>query len=179
MASNLMIVFELCNKAERSDCKSMEEMKKWMQFKYIFVQQNEMIYRQEVREIDQRAEKHSSIITHPLSNVTRIDHVRMIQISKVHFNRIPFGIDLENEDDEFFTIVEEPVRILPYENLFWNSITFEMSERKKVYTRIDYGVLDWLSDIGGLFKVVHTGIFLLIYQLYKDGPALYLTSMLV
>ena len=174
-----MIVFELCNEKERPDCKSREEMKQWMQSKYIFVQQNEIIYRHEERQIEQRAERHSSIVMHPLSNATRIDHVQMVQISQVRFNRIPFGMDDERENDEFFSILEQPARILPYENLFWNSITYEMSEQRKVYTRIDYGVLDWLSDIGGLFKVVHTVIFLLISQLFKDGPTLFLTSMLV
>lgn len=58
-------------------------------------------------------------------------------------------------------------------------MTYELNEDLTRFTRIDYGVLDWLADVGGLFKVIHLSIYLLIFQILRDGPSLYLTAMLV
>lgn len=36
-ASHLLIVFELCDRDHRADCLSDDEIKEWMEFKYIFI----------------------------------------------------------------------------------------------------------------------------------------------
>ena len=40
-------------------------------------------------------------------------------------------------------------------------------------------MLDWLSDIGGLFKMLQLCALLLITLLIQDGPMLYLTTSLI
>ena len=40
-AKNLMIVFELCDRDTRSDCKTEEEIKAWMNNKYFIIIENE------------------------------------------------------------------------------------------------------------------------------------------
>ena len=42
-ASNLMIVFELCDKNKRS-CASDEAIAKWLEFRYIYVLENEKLF---------------------------------------------------------------------------------------------------------------------------------------
>lgn len=76
-------------------------------------------------------------------------------------------------------MIDEPFRLLPYNNKFQNSVTFEISENMIVMSRIDYGIFDWLADIGGLFKILQIGIFILISKLIEDGPHLFITSTLI
>ena len=50
-----------------------------------------------------------------------------------------------------------PLRILPYSILYQTAITYEFWDTRYLYLRKDYGLLDWLSDLGGLldlFKLV-------------------------
>ena len=58
-------------------------------------------------------------------------------------------------------------------------MTFEINESLTIIKRHDYGILDWLSDIGGLYKILQIGTFLLISLIIEDGPALYLTTTLI
>ena len=46
-------------------------------------------------------------------------------------------------------------------------------------TRIDYGVLDLLADIGGLYKVLQIGIYLLLMKLIEDGPSMFIMTNLL
>ena len=61
----------------------------------------------------------------------------------------------------------------------WHISWLEIGESLKVFTRLDYGILDWLSDIGGLYKILQIGAFLLISNLIEDGPTLYLTTTMI
>ena len=45
-------------------------------------------------------------------------------------------------------------RVLPYENKFWNAITFEVSSAQYETTRTVYTIMDFLKDIGGLFTAI-------------------------
>ena len=42
-ASNLMVVFEVCNKEVRT-CASDEAIAKWLEFKYMYVLENEKLF---------------------------------------------------------------------------------------------------------------------------------------
>ena len=55
-----------------------------------------------------------------------------------------------------------PNRELPYKNLFQNAVTFEMSLNQKQYFRRVYSLLDFLSDVGGLYSAVSPICMLLI-----------------
>ena len=43
-ASNLMIVFEKCNRKKQTYCKSDEEIDKWLEFKYLVALENQKIF---------------------------------------------------------------------------------------------------------------------------------------
>ena len=58
-------------------------------------------------------------------------------------------------------------------------MTFQIWDTKKVLTRIDYGILDLLADIGGLYKVLQIGIYLLLMKLVEDGPSLFIMTSLL
>ena len=44
--------------------------------------------------------------------------------------------------------------MLPYKNLFWNSITYELNLHRNVYVRVVYGLLDLFKDTGGLLSAL-------------------------
>ena len=46
-ASNLMIVFEKCNKKKNKKCKSDKAIKNWLEFKYLVVLENEKRFNQD------------------------------------------------------------------------------------------------------------------------------------
>lgn len=46
-------------------------------------------------------------------------------------------------------------------------------------TRIDYGILDLLSDIGGLYKVLQLSIYFLLMKLIEHGPSLFIMTTLI
>ena len=53
-----------------------------------------------------------------------------------------------------FDIEVKQSRILPYKNLFHNSVTYEFSLTRLHYTRIVYSFLDLMKDVGGLFSAI-------------------------
>ena len=73
----------------------------------------------------------------------------------------------------------EPARILPYDNLFLNSVTYEVWDSQKYFKRIDYGWLDWLSDVGGLYDAIFLISMLIMYNFIWDSADLFVSSELV
>ena len=59
-------------------------------------------------------------------------------------------------EDKTFDIKVHQKRFLPYKNMFWNTITYEVSLDRKEYFRKVYGTLDFIRDIGGLFAGIAT-----------------------
>lgn len=59
----------------------------------------------------------------------------------------------KDEEDGFDLEVTE-TRLLPYKNSFQNSITFEMSLKRREVTRTVYSFMDYLGDLGGLFSAL-------------------------
>ena len=57
---------------------------------------------------------------------------------------------LMTELKKAFFVESEVNRNLGYNNSFQNSITFEMSQTKRVFVRKVYTVLDIMGDLGGL-----------------------------
>ena len=73
----------------------------------------------------------------------------------MELNDLPYhvaGIGLENEKG--FYSVRQPSRQIPYINNWKNAITIEMSMDRRVYSRKVYAVLDFVSDVGGLFGAI-------------------------
>lgn len=58
-------------------------------------------------------------------------------------------------------------------------MTFEIFDTKKVLTRNDYGILDLLSDVGGLYKVLQVSIYLMLVKVIEDGPSLFILTNLI
>ena len=54
-----------------------------------------------------------------------------------------------------------------------------MWDSQKYFKRIDYGVLDWLSDVGGLYKAIYFLFFSFVSFLLYDSADLVVTSELV
>ena len=54
-----------------------------------------------------------------------------------------------------------PFRLIPYQNNFVSSVSYEVSLNKIMYKRTTYGIFNYLRDLGGLaaaLTVISTGI---------------------
>ena len=71
------------------------------------------------------------------------------------------------------------MRFLPYSNNWQTAITFEFWDTLKVYHRIDYGLLDWLSDIGGLYNILSLVFLIALGRYIGDGPAFFVASDMI
>ena len=84
-----------------------------------------------------------------------MDYVKEIQLADLELNDSIFDAgSLITEHDGIFTFHERPTRILPYQNLFHNSVTFELSDTRTIFYRTVYSFLDWLRDLGGLYGAI-------------------------
>ena len=86
---------------------------------------------------------------------------------------------IDQQEETIFSFVEDSTRLIPYKIPIQTAVTFEIWDTKTVLTRIDYGILDLLADIGGLYKVVQTSIYLLLMKLIEDGPSLFIMTSLL
>ena len=82
-ASNLMIVFEKCNKnKENQTCKPDNVIDEWLEFKYLVVLENEKLFVQDSFNEDS-IRKESSIVWFALSPAIRTDYVKKIYLSEL------------------------------------------------------------------------------------------------
>jgi len=44
---------------------------------------------------------------------------------------------------------------------------------------VDYGLLDWLSDLGGLYNILKLLAFLLLSSFISNGPSLFVATDLI
>ena len=65
------------------------------------------------------------------------------------------------------------MRIMPYQNKFQMAVTFEFWDTKQLFIRTDYGVLDFLSDIGGLYGTLTMIAIAFIGRCVQNGPSLF------
>ena len=49
----------------------------------------------------------------------------------------------------------------------------------KVYHRIDYGLLDWLSDIGGLYNILTLIVFIFLGKYLSNGTSLFVAYEII
>ena len=80
--------------------------------------------------------------------------------------------------DGFENTVTE-TRLVPYKNKFWNMITYEMSLSRNEFTRIVYGFLDFLRDLGGLFSALGPFFGSMVAILQYRGMYMHLTSQML
>ena len=131
-AANLMVVFEECDPAKRKakglKCKPKADIDKWLEFKYFYVLENEKQFVQYKFE-EERLNQSSKTTWYPISSKTRIDYVRMITRKDMKLNDDWFANigDVFVEEEIGFLAERNPSRELPYQNLFRNSITYELS----------------------------------------------------
>ena len=91
----------------------------------------------------------------PFDNTARTDYVMQVSRTKMHFTDNYASVaGIEDEESEGFYLTRQPSRPLPYKNNWQNSITFELSMDRKDYTRKVYSILDFFSDVGGLFGAI-------------------------
>ena len=83
-AENLMVVFELCD-PDKTTCKSEQKIKEWIKSKYIVTLTNQRDFiSHEFKE--KRIAEQSSIKWFAMSEISRVDQVRMITRSKLKLN---------------------------------------------------------------------------------------------
>ena len=107
----------------------------------------------------------------PFDAISRTDYVMQVQRTKMHLVDSSTSIAGSEEEDEVgFYLERRPNRPLPYQNNWHNSITFELTMDRRDYFRKVYGVLDLLSDVGGLFGAISPicGILLVAFNFWSS-----------
>lgn len=126
-----MIVFERCNPERRAalglTCKTEAEINEWLIAKYFIVRENNRAFVQH-KFGEERINDKSQLKWYPISNVSRVDVVRMITRSDMLLNDSIMNIgSLQTEKNFGYKVNTIPSRDLPYQNNFHNAITYEMS----------------------------------------------------
>ena len=103
----------------------------------------------------------------------------MISASRVMYHEIPFGVNVNLEEEKIFSIFDSQLRFMSYPNRWQTAVTFEFWDTMKVYHRIDYGLLDWLSDIGGLYNILALIFFMFLGRYLSNGTSLFVASELI
>ena len=80
------------------------------------------------------------------------------------------------ETDKGFKNTRLPTRGIPYNNKYHNMVTYEVSTTHKRYFRSVYSILDFLSEMGGLFTAFGSLCFLVISSLNYFGSYQYLMA---
>ena len=138
-----MIVFERCN-STLTTCKTDDEIERWLRYKYIVTIQNRKDFIQ-YEFGENRINMQSEVNFLPMS-FERQDHVRMITRHEATLIDNPFSLTgLETSTETSFVVKKQELRNIPYTNLFWNTITFEMSQTRIEVKRQVYGFVDFLS----------------------------------
>ena len=98
-------------------------------------------------------------------------------ITRIKTNLNDFHMSLGNlleDSDNGFNSENSGFRIMPYDNLMQNSITFELSRTRIDFTRTIYSVFDFLGDIGGLHGALGSTFAGLVFILQYRGSYMFL-----
>lgn len=61
---------------------------------------------------------------------------------------------------------------MPYKNMLWNAVTYEVNHMRVMIKRVDYGFFSWLGDIGGLSGIFFSSFSLVLGWLLGDTSTL-------
>ena len=84
--------------------------------------------------------------------------------------------DLRSDEIDGFEVRDVTTRFLPYDNTFWNSITYELSLTRHSYTRTVTTIFDFLGTIGGLFSAISLFFTFCIAAIMYRGSYMKLTN---
>ena len=69
--------------------------------------------------------------------------------------------------------------MIPYNNNFTHTLTYEVSLSKLEYRRTLYNMLDFMRDIGGLAAAFRGICFGLVYIFQLHGPEMFVMSSII
>ena len=106
----------------------------------------------------------------------------MIQRSEISYDEFPYGVGFIPTVREVFRIQNTSVRALPYvgdQLYFHTAATFEHSTSVKKIKRVDYGILQWAADVGGLYNLLSKLFLFLLSFLVGGGAHLFVGTHLM
>ena len=116
---------------------------------------------------DTRILKRMSGKLYPLSSDARIDYVNTIKRTSMKFNDRLFNfVGLTTEHEHGFYLEQNANRGLSYKNRWQNALTLELDLDNIEYHRQVYTILDYFSDVGGLFGAV-SPIFMTLLAVFN------------
>lgn len=78
--------------------------------------------------------------------------------------------------DEGFSIADKPSRLISYKNKIQFAVTYELSQTRIAYMRIVYSILDFFSDIGGLYGALQPIFLGIVMVVQFQGAYSYVMS---
>ena len=123
--------------------------------------------------------KHSNMVWYSLTHSIRSDFVKEITQTQVNYSSgFNWGQGIMEENEFIYHAKGLPTRIMPYSNTFVNAITYEIGSTKHVLHRFEYGLLEMLSELGGLFEIFRITGFVMIY-VFLSEPLYFVASSLI
>ena len=171
-----MIVFDVCNKHERQ-CKSDEEIEKFISTSYILVIENQMhYYHHKGTGSDEMVMKSTQYSWHSISTLIRADFTRYIKKQQLTWSWSRIGLGLDDRTEVSYHQQNGQARHLPYDNNFQVAVTFEIDPMMQEFIRQDYTWFDWLASFGGVASLAYT---IAQYVSYLDDPHMFVTSAMI
>ena len=81
--------------------------------------------------------------------------------------------------EKSFDVQEKQIRNIPYTNMFWNTVTFEISQTRIKLRRTVYSISDFLSELGGLFGAIMPVFTFFVTVFQYRGTFMSLTSAMM
>ena len=161
----------LCNNATMNGtCKSEEEIKKWLEPKYIVIYQNMQRFQSRIYSMDEKVISESKTVWFPINTVWRTEIANLVEMTYLDLqdNLMQFG-DVTEDNRNITTIREFQSRSYGADNDIQVSIIYERDLDLHRVDREVYSILDWLGDVGGLYEAFHIicGIFIYVVNFLK------------
>ena len=168
-AQLLSIQFVACDYINNSTCKSYEEIRQFMRRKFVITYENQSIFKLDKYD-HRKITRESNLVWHPMNTVLKQETVTQVHISEVTMQDKYFRAgDLTKEQSLMVHSILTTTRPMEYNNLHQFGVVFQINLDFIQYERQVYGILDWLSDCGGLssalFAILSIASKILMYQL--------------
>ena len=86
----------------------------------------------------------------PISTQLRTDSVKKVTATDIQQSYYRFGFGFSTQKETIYQCRDAKSRILPYENNFLNSVTYEIETTRYLLIKREYSILDYFTSLGGL-----------------------------
>ena len=144
----LLITFSICR--GETYCRPESEIMSWMARKFIVTLENTMSFSKDEVHLGVVANKYSKLVWNVVSPQMKTEYYHYVELKKLELTDKIMSIGFDTEVHHLFDTFEGTLRVWDFPGDVHTAITFELNRDLMTINRKVYGILDWLSDVGGL-----------------------------